>query len=218
MTAHYGAGTWWVDFSKASSSTDGIAEDSRSTWGNTLGWNVMPGAETWSSKEYKGYVYTGDMTRGFDVFSLTSCEGIGCIVRPTNTPGRAKGGGSVDGEPAEISILSGPSRGGSATFSLDVTYLPGQAAPTGKLELPRPHRRPEGAGDRDRLAHDRRGEGQHHRPGDRGRRARRLVLRRGRGRRQGRATRSGSSSATATPPAATCSKGKVEVTGGLLAP
>jgi hypothetical protein len=135
VTGHYGAGTWWVDFSKASSSTDGIAEDSRSTWGNTLGWNVMPGAETWSAKEYKGYVYTGDMTRGFDVFKLTSCEGVTCVVRPTNTPGRAKGGGSVDDEPAEISILSGPSRGGAATFSLDVAYLAGNAAPAGKLSF-----------------------------------------------------------------------------------
>ena len=83
VTAHYGAGTWHVDFSKASSSTDGVAEDSRSTWGNTLGWNVMPGAETWSAKEYKGYVYTGDMARGFDVFALTSCEGVGCVIRPS---------------------------------------------------------------------------------------------------------------------------------------
>ena len=58
----------------------------------------MPGAETWSAKEYKGYVYTGDMTRGFDVFSLTTCEGVGCVVRPTNTPGRAKGYGGVEGE------------------------------------------------------------------------------------------------------------------------
>jgi hypothetical protein len=86
VAGHYGAGTWWVDFSKASSSTDGIAEDSRSTWGNTLGWNVMPGAETWSAKEYKGHVYTGDMTRGFDVFVLTTCEGAGCIVRPALAP------------------------------------------------------------------------------------------------------------------------------------
>ena len=93
----------------------------------------MPGAETWSAKEYKGYVYTGDMARGFDVFSLTSCDGAGCLVRPTNTPGRAKGGGGVAGEPAELSILSGPSKGGRATFSLDVTYVAGQAAPAGKL-------------------------------------------------------------------------------------
>ncbi|HWL32624.1 MAG TPA: post-COAP-1 domain-containing protein [Gaiellaceae bacterium] len=133
VTAHYGAGTWHVDFSKASSSTDGVREDPRSTWGNALGWNVMPGADTWSAKEYKGYVYTGDMTRGFDVFSLTTCDGAGCLVRPTNTPGRAKGNGGVDGELAELSILSGPSKGGTATFSLDVAYLAGQAAPTGKL-------------------------------------------------------------------------------------
>ncbi|MDQ3066797.1 MAG: hypothetical protein M3R12_06535, partial [Actinomycetota bacterium] len=133
VTGHYGAGTWRVDFSGPSSSTDGVAEDARSTWGNTLGWNVMPGAETWAAKEYKGFVYTGDMARGFDVFSLTSCEGVGCIVKPTNTPGRAKGGGQSPGEPAELSILSGPSKGGKATFSLDVAYLAGQATPTGKL-------------------------------------------------------------------------------------
>ena len=135
VTAHYGAGTWWVDFSGPSSSTDGIAEDSRSTWGNTRGWNVMPGAETWSAKEYKGYVYTGDMTRGFDVFAFTSCEGAGCVVKPVNTPGRAKGGGQAPGEPAELSILSGPSKGGKATFGLDVAYVAGQAAPAGTLSF-----------------------------------------------------------------------------------
>ena len=135
VTGHYGAGTWWVDFSGPSSSTDGVAEDPRSTWGNTLGWNVMPGAETWSAKEYKGFVYTGDMTRGFDVFSFTRCDGIGCLVRPTNTPGRAKGGGQYPGELAELSILSGPSKGGKATFSLDVAYATGQAAPGGTLSF-----------------------------------------------------------------------------------
>ena len=30
----------------------------------------MPGADTWSAKEYKGYVYAGDMLRGFDVYRL----------------------------------------------------------------------------------------------------------------------------------------------------
>jgi len=135
VTAHYGAGTWHVDFSGPSSSTDGVAEDPRSTWGNTLGWNVMPGADTWSAKEYKGFVYTGDMARGFDVFSLTRCEGAGCLVRPTNTPGRAKGGGQAPGELAELSILSGPSKGGKATFGLDVTYVTGQATPAGTLSF-----------------------------------------------------------------------------------
>jgi hypothetical protein len=135
VTGHYGAGTWWVDFSGPSSSTDGVAEDPRSTWGNTLGWNVMPGAETWSAKEYKGFVYTGDMTRGFDVFSFTRCDGAACLVRPTNTPGRAKGGGQYPGELADLDILSGPSKGGKATFGLDVTYVAGQAAPTGRLSF-----------------------------------------------------------------------------------
>ncbi|MGH3105420.1 MAG: hypothetical protein ACRDN6_15115 [Gaiellaceae bacterium] len=69
-TAWYGAGVWRVDFSGAPSSSDGVAEDSRTTWGNTLGWNVMPGADTWSAKEYKGHVYAGDMLRGFDVYRL----------------------------------------------------------------------------------------------------------------------------------------------------
>ena len=59
-TAWYGAGVWWIDFSGAPRSDDGIAEDSRTTWGNTLGWNVMPGADTRSAKEYKGHVYAGE--------------------------------------------------------------------------------------------------------------------------------------------------------------
>ena len=82
VTAHYGGGTWWLDFSRASTAADGIAEDPRATWGNTLGWNVMPGAETWSAKEYKGHIFTGDMTRGLDVFAFTTCDGAGCLVRP----------------------------------------------------------------------------------------------------------------------------------------
>ncbi len=76
--AHYGAGVWLVDFSKPASSNDLIAENPRTTWGNTIGWNVMPGAETWSGKEYKGYVYAGDMARGFDVFRITPCVASAC--------------------------------------------------------------------------------------------------------------------------------------------
>ena len=70
-TAYYGAGVWVLSFAGRPSSTDGIAEDSRTTWGNTLGWNVMPGADTWSAKEYKGAIYAGDMLRGFDVYRYT---------------------------------------------------------------------------------------------------------------------------------------------------
>ena len=135
VTGHYGAGTWWLDFSGPSRSDDGVAEDARSTWGNTLGWNVMPGAETWSAKEYKGYIYTGDMTRGMDVFSFTSCDGPGCMVRPTNTAGSATGGGKLPGELASFLIVRGSAPGGEAQFSLDVRYVSGGARPTGALQF-----------------------------------------------------------------------------------
>jgi len=133
VTAHYGAGTWWLDFSSPASSTDGIAEDTRTTWGNTLGWNVMPGAETWSAKEYKGYIYTGDMARGMDVFSFTTCENTSCILRPTNTAGRASGGGKTEGELAEFTITRGTAVGGTGQFGLDVRYVTGAATPVGSL-------------------------------------------------------------------------------------
>jgi hypothetical protein len=79
-SAHYGAGTWHIDISKPASSTDGIAEDPRTTWGNTLGWIVMPGADTWASKQYKGYIYATDMVRGFDVFEFADCAGAACAT------------------------------------------------------------------------------------------------------------------------------------------
>jgi len=70
-TAFYGAGVWFMDFSRPSRNGDGIAEDPRSTWGNTLGWNIQLGAEAWSAKEYKGHIYSGDMVRGFDAYRIT---------------------------------------------------------------------------------------------------------------------------------------------------
>ena len=76
--AWYGAGVWLIDFSGPSSSSDGVEEDSRSTWGNTLGYNVMAGADTWSAKEYKGHVFAGDIARGFDVYGFESCTALGC--------------------------------------------------------------------------------------------------------------------------------------------
>ena len=132
-TGHYGAGVWWLDFSGAPSSGDGIAEEARTTWGNTRGWNVMPGAETWSAKEYKGFVYASDMGRGFDVYSFTSCDGPGCVLLPTNAPGKATGGGQIAGELAELSILRGKGAGGRASLGFNAQYQTGQAAPTGHL-------------------------------------------------------------------------------------
>jgi len=76
--AWYGAGVWAIDFSGRSSNTDGTKEDPRSTWGNTIAWNVMPGADTWSAKEYKGGVFAGDIVRGFDVYRYAGCDGLTC--------------------------------------------------------------------------------------------------------------------------------------------
>ncbi|MEX2237021.1 MAG: hypothetical protein WEB00_05740 [Dehalococcoidia bacterium] len=69
-TAWYGAGVWWIDFSGRPDrkAGDTIRESTETTWGNTLGWNVMPGASTWAAKEYKGYIFASDITRGFDVY------------------------------------------------------------------------------------------------------------------------------------------------------
>jgi hypothetical protein len=133
VSAHYGAGVWHLDFSGPSSSLDGIAEDSRSTWANTLGWNVMPGADTWSAKEYKGFVYAGDMARGFDVYAFARCQGAGCTIVPTNVPGSASGGGGTSGSLAELAVLSGTSAGGKATFSFGASYAAGGLGPSGTL-------------------------------------------------------------------------------------
>jgi hypothetical protein len=135
VSAHYGAGVWWLDFSAPASSTDGIAEDQFSDWANTLGWNVMPGADTWSAKEYKGYVYAGDMVRGFDVYSFAPCEGTGCVVVPTNVPGRASGGGNALGVTAELDIVEGSGVGGRATFGFDAGYRIGQIVPEGSVSF-----------------------------------------------------------------------------------
>jgi hypothetical protein len=126
VSAHYGAGVWHIDFSSAPSNADGIAEDPQSTWGNTLGWNVMPGADTWSAKEYKGFIYTGDMGRGFDVYRFApGCENATCVVKP-NTPGKATGGGQAPGDLAELAILEGNSKGSRASFSFSVEYAAGE--------------------------------------------------------------------------------------------
>jgi hypothetical protein len=79
VSAHYGAGVWHIDVSRAPRPNDAITESAFTTWGNTVGWNVMPGADTWSAKEYKGFVYAGDMARGFDVYRLRPCDGVGCV-------------------------------------------------------------------------------------------------------------------------------------------
>jgi hypothetical protein len=133
VSAHYGAGVWHVRLDAPPSSSDGTVEDSRTSWGDTLGWNVMPAADTWSAKEYKGYIYAGDMNRGFDVYSLTSCDGLECIVKPINTPGRVGGGGKLEKDFATFAIVNGTAPGGEAQFGLDVVQVLGGATPSGSL-------------------------------------------------------------------------------------
>ena len=135
VAAHYGAGVWWIDFASAASSTDGIAEHEFSDWGNTLGWNVMPGAETWSAKEYKGHIYAGDMTRGFDVYAFGECSDAECVALPVNTAGEVTGGGQLLGELAEFTILEGTAVGGRAQFSIDVSYVLGAPVPVGNVHF-----------------------------------------------------------------------------------
>jgi len=85
-TAWYGAGVWHMDFSSRPDVLRGdtTREDPQTTWGNTLGWNVQPGADTWSAKEYKGYIYAGDIIRGFDVYRFATCDGaVACRSTPS---------------------------------------------------------------------------------------------------------------------------------------
>lgn len=133
VVAHYGAGVWHLDFSGAPTAADGTVEDVRTSWANTRGWNVMPGAETWSAKEYKGYIYAGDMVRGFDVYAFARCDGVGCVVRPQNVPGKASGGGQTSGTLAELAILRGLSAGGRANFGFNAQFASGDPAPSGHL-------------------------------------------------------------------------------------
>ena len=87
--AWYGAGVWYVNFSDKSTNTDdppALKEDPRSTWGNTRGWNIQAGADTWSAKEYKGYIYAGDIARGFDVYGCAgnpkeSCDPVVTLTK-----------------------------------------------------------------------------------------------------------------------------------------
>ena len=93
----------------------------------------MPGADTWSAKEYKGYIYASDMARGFDVYSFTNCQDAGCVLRPTNTPGSAAGGGKLEQDFATFTILRGSAPGGEAQFGMDFRYVLGAANPVGSL-------------------------------------------------------------------------------------
>lgn len=101
FAAAYGAGVWWMTFWHAPRDDDGVVEDPRTTWGNTAGWNVQFGADTWSAKEYKGYVYAADMLRGFDVYT---CPGGPCPADPVVSLAKTGPAAASTGETVSYTI------------------------------------------------------------------------------------------------------------------
>ena len=99
VTAWYGAAVWYLDFSSPPQRAPGddVQEDERTTWGNTLAWNVQPAADTWSAKEYKGRILAGDLARGFDVYTLAR--------RSYRAPGFEEGTPGASGGPAGPSCV-----------------------------------------------------------------------------------------------------------------
>lgn len=97
VTAWYGAGVWYLDFSSPPdvAADDDVKEDPKTTWGNTLAWNIQAAADTWSAKEYKGNVVAGDLARGVDTYKLTPKE--------YKAPGFAPGAPSQSGGPTGAS-------------------------------------------------------------------------------------------------------------------
>ncbi len=87
VIAWYAAGSWVVDM--AGPPGDGELDNSAAkpgqttTWGRTLGYAVMPGADTWAAKAPgitpggQLFFYTDDMVRGMDVF-----EFVGALPPP----------------------------------------------------------------------------------------------------------------------------------------
>lgn len=93
VTGWYTGGTWVVDMSGPSGDEEFDNSDvnpgQRTTWGRTLGFAIMPGADTWASKspgltaDGRMFIYTNDMVRGMDVFEYT-----GSLPPPSKKTGR----------------------------------------------------------------------------------------------------------------------------------
>ncbi len=77
----YTAGSWLVDMSGPADADEldntALNTGQTTTWGNTLGWATMTGADTWAAKspgvtaEGRLFMFTDDMARGMDVFEFT---------------------------------------------------------------------------------------------------------------------------------------------------
>ena len=62
VVSWYGKGSRVVDFANPKRAEE-------------LGWFVPTGADTWSAKPHNGYIFTGDIARGFDVLRYTGEDG-----------------------------------------------------------------------------------------------------------------------------------------------
>jgi hypothetical protein len=62
VVSWYGKGSRVVDFSNPARAKE-------------LGWFIPTGADTWSAKPHNGYIFTGDIARGFDVLRYTGEDG-----------------------------------------------------------------------------------------------------------------------------------------------
>jgi hypothetical protein len=90
VTAWYGRGIRVVDFSDPASPRE-------------LGWYIPTDANTWAAKPHRGYIFTGDINRGFDVLRFTGegwPAGAGAAEvqrQATQQSFRPGGGGSGSG-------------------------------------------------------------------------------------------------------------------------
>lgn len=76
----YSAGTWVVDLSGPPGAGEidnsAVHPGQKTTWGRTLGFAIMPGADTWAAKspgltpQGRLFIFTDDITRGMDVFEF----------------------------------------------------------------------------------------------------------------------------------------------------
>ena len=83
VASSYTGGTSIIDF------TDPAAP-------SVIGWIIPENADTWSSYVYRGYIYTGDLNRGFDVIAMDELVAQ-AAAGPPGAPGANRPGTVVKG-------------------------------------------------------------------------------------------------------------------------
>lgn len=117
VTAWYSAGSWVIDLSGPAGpgelDNDAAIPGQKTTWGQTLGYAIVPGADTWATKspgftsDGRLFMYATDLVRGgLDVF-----EYIGALPPPAPTA-----------TPATPVATATPGPGASPTPACTITY------------------------------------------------------------------------------------------------